>query len=149
MNKNKNNKGKELRKPVSNNFSPKRLAISFEPPMLSNPSPNAVIEYLVVDTGKLYHHKIRLDSVLRKPKVARDDLLNYVKTKHHLYFANGKIKDAQLYKFIDKILSRRGVTGPQPAPPTNPLKIPTNSGHPQDLGKEGADDFDYLNDKEE
>lgn len=35
MNKNKMGKGKELRKPVSNNFSPKRLALNFDPPMLS------------------------------------------------------------------------------------------------------------------
>lgn len=67
------------------------------------------MEYLVVDTGKLYHHKIRLDSVLRKSKLTRDDVLNYVKTKHHLYFMNGKIKDSQLLKFIDKILNRKGI----------------------------------------
>jgi hypothetical protein len=30
-----------------------------------------VMEYLVVDTGKLYHHKMRLDSILRKIKVTR------------------------------------------------------------------------------
>lgn len=55
---------------------------------------------------------MRLDSVLRKQKVTRDDVLNYVKTKHHLYFANNKIKDAQLFKFIDKILSRKGIAKP-------------------------------------
>jgi hypothetical protein len=52
---------------------------------------------------------MRLDSVLRKPKVTREDVLNYIKTKHHLYFVGGKIKDAQLLKFIDKILLRRGI----------------------------------------
>ena len=68
------------------------------------------MEYLVVDTGKLYHHKMRIDSVLRKPKVTRDDVLMYIKNKHHLYFANGKVKDPQLLKFIDKILLRKGLT---------------------------------------
>lgn len=67
------------------------------------------MEYLVVDTGKLYHHKMRLDSVLKKNKVNRDDVLNYIKTKHHLYFVNSKIKDAMLFKFIDKILARKGI----------------------------------------
>lgn len=67
------------------------------------------MEYLVIDSGKLYHHKMRLDSVLRKPKVSRDDVLFYVKNKHHLYFANGKVKDPQLLKFIDKILLRKGL----------------------------------------
>lgn len=53
---------------------------------------------------------MRLDSILRKTKVTREDVLNYIKTKHHLYFVNGKVKDAQLYKFIDKILSRKGIS---------------------------------------
>lgn len=35
MNKNKNTKGKQLRKPVSSGFSPKRLALNFDPPMIS------------------------------------------------------------------------------------------------------------------
>ncbi len=64
------------------------------------------MEYLVIDTGKLYHHKMRLDSIMRKPKVSRIDVLNYVKNKHYLYFLNGKVKDAQLLKFIDKIIAR-------------------------------------------
>ena len=67
------------------------------------------MEYLVIDSGKLYHHKMRLDSVLRKPNVSREDVLNYVKTKHYLYFTSGKIKDDLLYKFIDKILMKKGL----------------------------------------
>jgi hypothetical protein len=36
----------------------------------------------------------------------RDELLKYVKNKHHLYFANAnpKIKDAQVLKLLDKLL---------------------------------------------
>lgn len=83
-----------------------------------------VMEYLVVDTGKLYHHKMRLDSVLRKSKLTRDDVLNYVKTKHHLYFMNGKIKDSQLFKFIDKILARKGIVSK--TEPVNNKKISEN-----------------------
>lgn len=51
---------------------------------------------------------MRLDSILRKPNLTRMDVLEYVKNKHHLYFLNGKIKDVQLLKFIDKILARTG-----------------------------------------
>lgn len=47
---------------------------------------------------------MRLDSILKKLNVSRVDVLNYVKNKHYLYFVNGKIKDQQLLKFIDKIL---------------------------------------------
>lgn len=77
--------------------------------MISNFITYAVMEYLVIDSGKLYHHKMRLDSVLRKSKVKREDVLNYIKTKHYLYFSSNKIKDDQLYKFIDKILMRKGL----------------------------------------
>lgn len=66
------------------------------------------MEYLVIDSGKLYHHKMRLSSILVKPNVTREDVLNYVKTKHYLYFMNGRVSDQQLYKFIDKILLREG-----------------------------------------
>lgn len=66
------------------------------------------MEYLVIDTGKLYHHKMRLDSVMRRSSVNRTDVLNYIKNKHHLYFMGGKIKDDQLLKFIDKIMIRQG-----------------------------------------
>ena len=58
-----------------------------------------------METGKLYHHKMRLDSILRKPNSNRIDLLNYLKNKHYLYF-NSKLKDEQLLKFIDILLSK-------------------------------------------
>ena len=66
------------------------------------------MEYLVVDTGKLYHHKMRLDSILKKPEVTRTDVLLYIKNKHHLYFSSGKVTDELIYKFIDKILIKFG-----------------------------------------
>ena len=70
------------------------------------------MEYLAVDTGKLYHHKMRIDSILKKTGANRIDVLNYIKTKHHLYFLNGKIKDAQLLKFIDIIMSKHNKNKP-------------------------------------
>jgi hypothetical protein len=70
------------------------------------------MEYLAVDTGKLYHHKMRIDSILKKNGANRIDVLNYIKTKHHLYFLNGKIKDTQLLKFIDIIMSKNSKNKP-------------------------------------
>lgn len=35
MKKNRNGQTKEVRKPIADNFAPKRLAINFDPPMLS------------------------------------------------------------------------------------------------------------------
>ncbi len=55
---------------------------------------------------------MRLDSILRKLKVNRNDVLNYVKTKHHLYFLNTKLKDEQILKFIDRILHKLGKAAP-------------------------------------
>lgn len=67
---------------------------------------------MVTDSGKLYHHKIRLDSVLRRSQINREDILNYIKTKHFHYFANGKVKDSQILKFIDRIMVRNGKGSP-------------------------------------
>jgi len=66
------------------------------------------MEYLAIESGKLYHHKMRLDSILKRGSTNRIDILNYIKNKHYLYFVGGKIKDNQLLKFIDKILSKTG-----------------------------------------
>lgn len=41
---------------------------------------------------------------MQKLNVNRIDVLNYIKNKHFLYFTNGKVKDTQLLKFIDRIL---------------------------------------------
>lgn len=96
----------------------------------------------MVDTGKLYHHKMRLDSIMRKSNVNRIDVLNYVKNKHYLYFINNKIKDEQLLKFIDKIIARI-VKGKnilqQIKEEESPSKFNLASQYNQD------DDFDYLN----
>lgn len=106
---------------------------------------NAVMEYLVVETGKLYHHKMRLDSIFKKSNVNRIDVLNYVKNKHYLYFLNGKVKDQQLLKFIDKILTKL-------AKNKNPLKQIKEEQPPSKNAQSNFnqdDDFDYLNDDDE
>ena len=103
------------------------------------------MEYLVVDNGKLYHHKMRLDSIMRKPSLTRIDVLNYIKNKHHLYFLNGKIKDEQLLKFIDKIIARAHKGKPQLTQIQEETTNHKNS-HLSPYNQDG--DFDYLNDDE-
>ena len=101
------------------------------------------MEYLAIDSGKLYHHKMRLDSIMRKPNVSRIDVLNYVKNKHYLYFINGKVKDPQLLKFIDKIIVRHAKnpsTLTQVKEESQPLAKSPNSQFNND------EDFDYMND---
>ena len=91
---------------------------------------------------------MRLDSILKKPKVTRLDVLNYVKTKHHLYFVGGKVKDAQLFKFIDKLLVRKGIISK--AELNNLQNMPPQQVQKDTKEKENNDDdFDYLNDEDE
>lgn len=85
---------------------------------------------------------MRLDSIFKKSNVNRIDILNYIKNKHYLYFLNGKVKDQQLLKFIDKILSKL-------AKNKNPLQLikeeqPVNKNVQSNFNQD--DDFDYLND---
>lgn len=89
---------KEVRKPVAANIVPKRFGMNVDPPML-------VLEYLVAETGKLYHHKMRLQSKMEET-LNKAELLAYVKHKHQLYFASAtpKIKDSQVEKLLDKLL---------------------------------------------
>lgn len=100
------------------------------------------MEYMVIDSGKLYHHKMRLDSVMRRTNVNRMDVLNYVKNKHYLYFVSGKIKDEQLLKFIDKIMVRMG---------KNKGTLMQINENVKAGGQrvEEDEDFDYLNEDEE
>lgn len=48
-----------------------------------------VLEYLVPSTGKLYHHKIKLDFMTGDSNIS--DVLNIVQKKHASYFASNKI----------------------------------------------------------
>jgi len=82
---------------------------------------------------------MRLDSILRRDSANRIDILNYIKNKHYLYFVGGKIKDNQLLKFIDKILSKKN-NGKTLLTQINQNVITNNQREVPD------DDFDYLND---
>lgn len=82
---------------------------------------------------------MRLDSILKRGSTNRIDILNYIKNKHYLYFVGGKIKDNQLLKFIDKILSKTG-KGKTLLTQINQNAIASNQRQVPD------DDFDYLND---
>ncbi len=79
---------------------------------------------------------------------------NYIKTKHHLYFLNGKVKDQLLLKFIDKILIKTGKIK-HPAFINKKIDILTTgntgivkNGITQEVERAGPtdNDFDYLND---
>lgn len=81
---------------------------------------------------------------MRKPNVNRIDVLNYIQNKHYLYFINGKVKDQQLLKFIDKIIAKNSKNKGNLTQIKEENESPKygNSNFNQD------DDFDYLNDDE-
>ena len=85
---------------------------------------------------------MRLDSILKKPSVTREDVLVYMKNKHHLYFSDGKVTDELIYKFIDKILFRFGKIPKQEQKFKENKKVAEN----QVSVPKKTDDFYFLND---
>lgn len=76
-------------------------------------------------------------------------VLDYVKTKHHLYFLNTKLKDEQILKFIDKILVKLGKGRLQKIVQKSKALESSPSQEYQAYEQEEGDDFDYLNDDDE
>lgn len=66
-----------------------------------------VLEYMVPDSGKLYHHKMRLESKMQETFDVKQ-ILEYLKKKHSLYFTKGnpKIKDSQVEELIERVVSQ-------------------------------------------
>ena len=65
-------------------FQPKRIALSYDPPMI-------VIEYLVPSSGKLYHHRMKLKHL--KPDSETKEMITYLQKRHPLYFTTGKLNE--------------------------------------------------------
>lgn len=63
--------------------------------------PTIILEYMVTNTGKLYHHKMKLLKLRgdSDPKEA----VEYTKKKHAMYFTNGKISDEQVMSLVLKL----------------------------------------------
>ncbi|EAS04489.2 hypothetical protein TTHERM_00616640 (macronuclear) [Tetrahymena thermophila SB210] len=72
----------------------KRFGLKYDPPQI-------ILEYLVPSTGKLYHHKIKLDFMSSDSNVS--DVLDIIQKKHHTYFTNNKITSQQVEKLIYKM----------------------------------------------
>lgn len=86
-------------KPVINRFSaddyePRRLALNYQPPMI-------ILEYKTKSTGKLYHRRMKIQTWNEKTEPVK--VLECIKKRYGKYFANGKIKDDQLLRIIEKL----------------------------------------------
>jgi centrosomal protein CEP19 len=75
------------RKISPNDYNPKRFALKYNPPQI-------VLEYLVPSTGKLYHHKIKLNKLQYESDI--NQIMQQVYDKHMLYLDARKIKPTQI-----------------------------------------------------
>ena len=78
-------------------FQPKRFALNYDPPML-------VLEYMVPSTGKLYHHKMKVLHMTYESNV--DEIVEYLKKRHALYFTTCKIEDKQTLDLVNRLKFR-------------------------------------------
>jgi centrosomal protein CEP19 len=72
-------------------YQPKRFGLQYNPPMI-------VLEYLVPSTGKLYHHKMRLQRLTASSEAKT--FLDYLRKRHSVYLSHTKITDEQLTGLI-------------------------------------------------
>jgi centrosomal protein CEP19 len=73
---------------------PKRFAVKYDPPTI-------VMEYLVPSSGKLYHHKMKVNNLESNSNTS--DILDELKDNHYQYFATNKISDVQMNSFIERL----------------------------------------------
>jgi len=88
-------------------FQPKRFALSYDPPMIGKlriADDPLVLEYLVPSTGKLYHHKMKMMRLT--PESDTEDMLDYLKKRHPLYFTTNKITPKQITDLINRLKFR-------------------------------------------
>ncbi len=77
-----------------NDYQPKRFGLKYIPPQI-------VIEYLVPSSGKLYHHKIRLNNLKNDSNL--QDVIKEIYEKHYVYLDNKKINPSQIVKLVEKL----------------------------------------------
>ena len=56
---------------------------------------------MVMSTGKLYHHKMRLLNLTKESNIS--DIMKYLEQRHPLYFMSPNLKKDQIWKLIEKI----------------------------------------------
>jgi centrosomal protein CEP19 len=88
------------RKFNSHDYLPKRFGLKYNPPQI-------IIEYLVPSSGKLYHHKIRLNKF--KPDTNLQEVIKEIYEKHYMYLDQKKINPSQIVKLVDKLSNVRNV----------------------------------------
>lgn len=70
---------------------PKRFALKFDKPTI-------IMEYLIPSTGKLYHHKMRINP--SELKLPADSIYSRLRKKHSTYLDPTKISEQQVISLI-------------------------------------------------
>lgn len=77
-----------------NDYTPKRFGLKYSPPQI-------IIEYLVTSSGKLYHHKIKLNKF--KPDSNLQEVVKEIYEKHYMYLDGKKITPTQMVRLVEKL----------------------------------------------
>ena len=83
---------------IPTNYLPKRFGLRYNPPSIGNYCIISVIEYQIPTSGKLYHHKIRINKL--KSDSSIQEIMKEIYEKHFLYLDNKKIKPDQIVSRI-------------------------------------------------
>ena len=75
-------------------YEPKRLALNYRPPMI-------ILEFTLKSTGKLYHRRMKIRKINTETDTKK--VLRGIKKRYARYFIDGKIKDNQMTRLIDKL----------------------------------------------
>jgi len=77
-----------------NDYQPKRFGLKYN-------RPGIILEYLVPSSGKLYHHKIKLNNLKTDSNIA--EVMKEVYEKHYQYLDNKKISPNQILKLVERL----------------------------------------------
>jgi hypothetical protein len=76
-------------------YIPKRFGLAYNPPQI-------VVEYQKPSSGKLYHHKLKLQKLLSlKSKIS--EIIEEIYKNHNIYLNHNKVSKAQIIQLVEKL----------------------------------------------
>ena len=75
-------------------YIPKRFGLTYNPPQI-------VVEYQKPSSGKLYHHKIKLQKLSSKSKIS--EIIEDIYKNHNIYLNHHKVSKTQIIQLVEKL----------------------------------------------
>jgi len=116
-------------------IEPRRFALRFDPPAI-------ILEYMVINNGKLYHHKMKLPKLKGDSKL--DEVLAALKARHSQYLM--KSSDKQLKALIQKLQTHLNLLGAGRLKTATPAAIVETKKPVEEKKFDDLDDDDYFED---